>query len=250
MKLVAAILLLVLAPGVVAGTADDPEITDPAADTGYHLTVPAGLEWGDIVKLWFEPGEGDRTLLTIEVVEIAYGPPGEVGVVVGVNQQHYAVGWTTVALPWANTPGSPATGLYQGGFACQSDETGSMPDTTTCTTLNATIEGNRYIVEMPWEFFGLAPGLSLDQPSGYATELIGSQPGTPTVDIEMAGPGRSYTLPVEATVAANQTTTSLTVAAPVAVEPIEPDHDAPGLPALAMVCSLLVCSLLIRRSSK
>lgn len=41
-----------------AGSAEQPELTDPTGDTRYAGLVPADTPWADLISVWFEDGGG------------------------------------------------------------------------------------------------------------------------------------------------------------------------------------------------
>lgn len=208
------LIALVLAfPPAVAGSVNDPEITDAQGDAG-PVPSPVGFAWADIVAAWFdEIPSGVQA--TIQVVDLTTDPPGEVGVHFQHKGTWWLAGWTTILFP------APPFS-YAGGFYCVADADGNVPDASLCNGLNATLVENRIEVELPRGIFGWTPGAVLSSPRGYAVDLISAQPEAQFGPIETTDLGRDFVLATLATIPEER---------PLAPE--EPDDattDAPSVP--------------------
>ena len=180
--------LALLAAPVQAGSPEDPEVTDPVGDAG-PVPSPAGFEWADITAAWFEERDAG-VRLTIAVAALDHDPPGEVGVHFRVGGTWWLAGWTTILFP-----APPFT--YAGGFSCQAEADGSVPDASTCDSLAATAGGGVFTVDLPPGTFGLAPGAAIEEPRGYAVDVVSAQPEVQAGWIEVTAPGRAFVLPAK-----------------------------------------------------
>lgn len=193
---VAALLLglLATAPASVhAGSAEDPEVTDPRGDAG-PVPSPAGFDWADITALWFEEADraegGGGVRLTIQVAALEHDPPGEVGAHFRVGDAWWLAGWTTIVFP------APPFS-HVGGFYCPADADGKVPDSSLCGGLEAVagVGGDdRFTALLPSETFGFAPGTAIDEPRGYAVDVVSAQADVQGGWIEVTEKGRSFTL--------------------------------------------------------
>jgi hypothetical protein len=152
------LLALLAVPAVAAGTADAPEVADPAGDVAaFGAPVPQGLGWADIQAAWFER-QGGSFALSIRVGDGAGEPPsGEVGVTFRAGAHHYIAGYTVVP------------GLYSGGFLSRADEDGDVPSNVTPSSMPATFEDGLVVVRFsPGDLEGGAGVASFASPWGWS----------------------------------------------------------------------------------
>lgn len=191
--LLLAALALVSVPSTgLAGTPEDPEITDPRGDAGVEdVAAPTGAEDFDIVAAWFTTNE-TGTWATLELVSFEVHPEDVVFTVDATlsDDRWIGVGYGSYVIPFPPF-------RTQGFQGC----TGTDGQEPNCTSL-------------PGEMLDERPGFTVQIPSSWIdgeprlrepTAQVAAYAMFPAVAFDEAGPGESYPLETDGTGQTNAT---------------------------------------------
>lgn len=220
-SLVFAALSLVLAPTTaLAGTPEEPEITDPTGDAGVEgIAAPAGGEDLDIRAAWFTAND-TGIWANLELVSFEVHPED---VVFSVDASLSEDRWFGVGYGSYIVPFPPFR--TQGFQGCTGTE-GQQPN---CTTLEGEMLDDR-------------PGFAVRIPPGWIegedrlrdpTATVAAYAMFPAVTFDQAGPGEAYPLQNDTTDETNLTSTA-SGAPPDRTDGDESPVPGPGLAATAI----------------
>lgn len=162
--------LLVLAVALISAPVqamhlEGAQVQDPAGDAGpAGAPVGAGFEAYDITAIRLSDLGPETIRVEIEVVDLPRAPPhGEIGVVFGVDGDHYMAGFTVLVFGGS---------YYVGGFACPATPDGQVNGSVSedCLGLpDAEIVDGAYQVDVPREFVNAThAGTVLTSPFGWS----------------------------------------------------------------------------------
>lgn len=240
-----AFLILTVVPLATAGTAEDPEITDPTGDA-EHFEFKNQEPTLDVEAVWFSWDPAGALEVTLEIPEAdGFGPSATMDpsdeatfydVYVNVSGEAY-----TVRANW--TADGQAT--FSAGQALQIERQGVWPDWTT-----GNIHGNltpvqgeaepgepaRITMTVPGSALGgLGPGDVIEEP-GFSTYVDHHTPPQPNAEQHHPGhvdqndePGRSFAITSQEGDGSGDGT-----------ESGSDDEDASGVPTVAMPAVILV----------
>ncbi|HVL88278.1 MAG TPA: hypothetical protein VM681_09805 [Candidatus Thermoplasmatota archaeon] len=163
-------LLLAAAPHALAGSRENPEVSDAPNDAGPNgVPTPAGSGWADIVAAWIERETPTGFDLKIAVTGGPVGAPmnSVVGVEFRSGDQWYLAGW-------GNFFGS------QEGYVCQTSGQGTEPTACHEEAISARYASSEYVIEkIPRAYVqALDQGASLADLAGFAGTVVFEPTGT------------------------------------------------------------------------
>jgi len=190
---------LLAAPAALAGSANEPEISDPAGDAG-----PAGVPLGasaadfDIRAAWFETDE-DGTWVALQLTSFDVHPPDVLfGVYAPIGDGWIGVGYATFLFPFPPF-------VVEGYGGCHAPTQDAEPE---CGQLEGELlpDGNGFRLLLPQEW--VAAGAEFGE--SYAIVMAFPMAPVPIDDervwtlagpafgamvLDAAGPGRTYVVP-------------------------------------------------------
>lgn len=140
MRLIVLLSLSILLPTAAAGTAEAPEVTDPAGDAGPNGTaIPAGAEDVDVTAVWFESENLDTIDLVIQTAGDSRQRPNTIWL------QNFEANKTAYRAGYVDAMGGVVPMFsFKGMFVCPVE---GFPES--CIGLDGAPQGRLYRITMP-----------------------------------------------------------------------------------------------------